>query len=207
MSRTLSGLISGDTDLNVTVSLAHVPASILTSGKVSVDHIPLNIPKTNISSAGTFAVTDLPTNIPLSKTTADHDLNLGTHGLTANVVTCANVVASTNVNCLNVTTTSMDVTGATLVNGLSSSSDVTVNGNLSNKGTLTVKDNNDAAKLTVDPNSGHVTAPTLTFTTGNLHTPHIVLGTSGLSASGTISYISRSCAPQKGETRTLGIIS
>ena len=50
MSRTLSGLISGDTDLDVSVSLADVPASIITSGRLSADRLPLAIPKSAIAS-------------------------------------------------------------------------------------------------------------------------------------------------------------
>jgi hypothetical protein len=62
MSRTLSGLISGDSDLDVKVSLAEVPASILTSGTLDADRLP-TIPTTKVGFA-------------------DQDIDLGTGSLT-----------------------------------------------------------------------------------------------------------------------------
>eukprot|EP01047_Picozoa_sp_COSAG01_P036745 COSAG01_NODE_2882_length_6914_cov_40.714894_6_plen_495_part_00 len=48
MSRTLSGLVTGDTDLDINVTLVEVPADLITRGTIDVLRLPDNIPSSNI---------------------------------------------------------------------------------------------------------------------------------------------------------------
>jgi hypothetical protein len=52
MSRTLSGLVTGDTDLDIKVTLEDVPASLITRGTIDVLRLPDDIPAANIDFTG-----------------------------------------------------------------------------------------------------------------------------------------------------------
>jgi hypothetical protein len=108
MSRTLSGLISGDSDLDVKVSLAEVPASILTSGTLDADRLP-TIPTTKVGFAnqdidlgtGSLTLSGLSGFQQATDIAINNHLDLGNN---LDVKNCRTLNAST-LNADNLTTT------------------------------------------------------------------------------------------------------
>ena len=75
MSRTLSGLIAGDTDLTVNVNLENISAGNVVSGIFAVERIP-DLSSTKITS-GTLSTDRIPT-LPVSKVSfLNNNLDLG----------------------------------------------------------------------------------------------------------------------------------
>lgn len=118
MSRTLSGLISGDSDLDVKVSLAEVPASILTSGTLDADRLP-TIPTTKVGFAnqdidlgtGSLTLSGLSGFQQASDIAINNHLDLGNN---LDVNNCRTLNAST-VNASTLNADNLTTTQSTLV--------------------------------------------------------------------------------------------
>ena len=95
MSRTLSGLIAGDTDLTVNVNLENISASNVASGIFAVERIP-DLSSTKITS-GTLTTARIPT-LPVSKVSfLNSDVNLGSGGLVVDDVNATDIVCSNDI--------------------------------------------------------------------------------------------------------------
>ena len=89
MSRTLSGLIAGDTDLTVNVNLENISAGNVVSGIFAVERIP-DLSATKIT--GTLTTAQIPT-LPVSKVSfLNSDVNLGSGGLVVDDVNAVDIV-------------------------------------------------------------------------------------------------------------------
>jgi len=95
MSRTLSGLIAGDTDLTVNVNLENISAGNVVSGIFAVERIP-DLSATKITS-GTLTTAQIPT-LPVSKVSfLNSDVNLGSGGLVVDDVNAVDIVCSNDI--------------------------------------------------------------------------------------------------------------
>lgn len=158
MSRTLSGLVSGDTDLDINVSLADVPASILTSGQLSVDRIPT---------------------LPTSKIQQNQDLNIGTGQLTTAAVVSTGVSTNSLTATGNITASGF----ITATGNIVSSATITGNNIISTHGLTSTGLNTqggDISTAEVGGLTGNVTCGHLT-TTGVTASGNINAGTNALS--------------------------
>ena len=95
MSRTLSGLIAGYTDLTVNVNLENISAGNVVSGIFAVERIP-DLSATKITS-GTLTTDRIPT-LPVSKVSfLNSDVNLGSGGLVVDDVNAVDIVCSNDI--------------------------------------------------------------------------------------------------------------
>ena len=118
MSRTLSGLIAGDTDLTVNVNLENISASNVASGIFAVERIP-DLSATKITS-GTLTTARIPT-LPVSKVSfLNSDVNLGSGGLVVDDVNAVDIVCSNDI-----LTEDLNVSGVFKTDHIQTSSAVT----------------------------------------------------------------------------------